>query len=452
MMQGYADVLVGLQYGDEGKAKVVDWLAPDYDIVARFNGGANAGHTVVSERGTFKLAQIPSAVLHDQKLLYIGSGCAVNVVKLAAEIQSLTAAGIQLDGRLYISANASLIQPHHLVKDFVEGQLLGSTGNGIGPCYADRAMRMIGGARVGLRLEDLMRKRQLAVRSMNDSLVQALPRFDVKPAPWGTDELLRAWTTVSAYVVEDPQFLVRRVKSGARVLFEGAQSVQLDVGAGEQPFVTSSHTDPGYAYVGGDLSCRFHRKTIGIVKAIVSRVGAGTFRAEFGGSRSESYCAHAAANGIGRRHELETFDPLKLLKSSDGFDVGIALRMLTNEYGTGTGRPRRVGMLDIPQLRDTIERYGVDEVFINKVDCLTHFEASASGTIPIVSDCRNGSDVTIATLPAFGKSGIEDAIAGKPSAPLKHFLDFARANLGCEIRALGVGPKRTDTLSLEAIT
>ncbi len=348
-MGGFADVLVGLQYGDEGKAKVVDWLAPDYDVVARFNGGANAGHTVVSEHGTFKLAQVPSAVLHEGKTLYIGSGCAVNLVKLAAEIEALKAAGIELDNRLFISANASLVQPHHLVRDVIEGGLLGSTGNVIGPCYADRAMRLIGGVRVGLRLGDLIRNRQSAIQSMKGSLSQCVLQFPGLSAPWGSDDLLRAWATVPAYVVEDPQFLTRRVHSGARVLFEGAQSVQLDVGAGEQPFVTSSHTDPGYAYVGGDLPCKFHRKTIGIVKAIASRVGAGKFRAEFGGSRSESYCAHAAANGIGRQYELENFDAAKLLKSHDSFEVGIALRMLTNEYGTGTGRPGRVGMLDIPR-------------------------------------------------------------------------------------------------------
>ncbi|MBN9115023.1 MAG: adenylosuccinate synthetase, partial [Pandoraea sp.] len=153
---GYADVLVGLQYGDEGKAKIVDMLAADYDIVARFNGGANAGHTVQTPRASARLAQVPSGVFHSGKLLYIGSGCVVNLTKLSDEITTLRNAGCQLATRLYLSEHCTVIQPVHLDLDAGHGAGIGTTGNGIGPCYADLSLRWQRGIRTVVQIRDLV--------------------------------------------------------------------------------------------------------------------------------------------------------------------------------------------------------------------------------------------------------------------------------------------------------
>ena len=447
-MSGYADVLVGLQYGDEGKAKVIDLLAPEYDIVARFNGGANAGHTVATERGTAKLMQVPSAAFHEQKTLYIGSGCAVNVVKLAAEIAQLRELGISMEGRLYISSRAALIQPHHLEVDRQEGRQIGTTGNGIGPCYADRAMRIRAGLRVGLQLKDLASDAD-SVYSTIDGNARRLGNaaLDSSELAASLEELDAAWRQVESFVIDDPLFLTNKVCAGARVLFEGAQSVLLDVGYGDQPYVTASHTDPSFAYVGGDLNCKFHRRTIGVVKAIVSRVGMGSFPSELGGGKSADYCATAAELRRGAEYEAEKYVPSELLRTGDGFELGVALRMLTGEYGTGTGRPRRIGLIDIPQLSQTIQRFGVDEIFVNKVDCLCLFGETPAGKIPVVVKYLGTDQVPVLEeLAIFDDAALRTSTPASVADPVLAFVRFLQAALGCEVRALGTGPMRSQVI------
>ena len=382
---GYSDVLVGLQYGDEGKAKVIDLLAPDYDVIARFNGGANAGHTIDTPQGRIALQQLPSGVFHPHANLYVGSGCAINVWKLVRELDSLLALGIDLAGRLRVSSRCAFVQPAHIAHDIAGGAYIGTTGNGMGPCYADRAVRMREGRRVNLQLRDVL---------VPDSEILAMLEADLDSAAFAITSEARArlhadlaalptvMQRIRRFIEDDRGYLAREVRSGARVLFEGAQSIMLDVVEGDQPFVTASHTVPAFAYVGGDLPPKFHRRTVGVAKAIVSRVGQGPFPSEFGGSRSATYCADAARDGRGRDWEAARYDPMQLLQSGDPLDVGIALRILTGEYGTGTGRPRRIGMLDLQQLRRVIDSHGVDVVYINKFDCLSLFANSVYGGIP----------------------------------------------------------------------
>ncbi|MCI3207627.1 MULTISPECIES: adenylosuccinate synthetase [Pandoraea] len=453
---GFADVLVGLQYGDEGKAKIIDTLAPGYDVIARFNGGANAGHTIDTPQGRIALKQLPSGVFHPHAMLYIGSGCAINPWKLADEIEQLRQMGISLEGRLRISARAALVQPHHIAMDRRGSETIGTTGNGIGPCYADRALRVRNDTRVNLMLGDLLGNEADTVVAMREIFTRMI-NADGGTSPWVAEmsDLLLGLPGVAkqlrAYVEPDRGWLTTRVKAGAKVLFEGAQSVLLDVVDGSQPFVTSSHTVPAYAYVGGDLSPKYHRRTIGVAKAIMSRVGRGPFPSELGGERSAQYCHDASQSKTGKSEEASRFSPDKLLRSNDPFEVGTALRMLTGEYGTGTGRPRRIGMLDLAQLRDVIKMHAVDCVYLNKVDCLAHYLHSAYQGVPMRLH-RNvvSGDVMpdILIYPGLTEQSLTLGREGKVDAAMNSFIDFIERHIGAPLAGLGLGPERASLVSL----
>ncbi|VVD59924.1 adenylosuccinate synthetase [Pandoraea capi] len=451
---GYADVLVGLQYGDEGKAKIVDRLAADYDIVARFNGGANAGHTVSTPTGSARLAQVPSGVFHAHTLMYIGSGCVVSLVKLADELDALRSTGASLDGRLHVSEQCAVIQPWHLDFDARHGAQIGTTGNGIGPCYADLSLRWQGGVRTVVQLRDLVADEAGAFEQMAR---YAATHDDTPAARAATGSVIAsmraAWARLKPSVgVVDARWMTRHVQRGARVLFEGAQSVMLDVTGGQQPYVTSSHTAPAFAFVGGDLPVRYHRKTIGVAKAIASRVGAGPFRTEFGAQRSSRYCADAALRGIGWREERDRFDPQALLRSEDEFDVGVALRMLTNEYGTGSGRPRRLGRLDVAELAEVIERHGVNEWYLNKCDCLSLFSGTRDAEIPVLMPQSEGEGGAHAAamyhFPAFDELPDDVTDIARLPLPLQAFVSAVQTATACRIAGIGLGPRREQLLIL----
>lgn len=458
---GHSDVLVGLQYGDEGKAKIIDLIAPDYDVVARFNGGANAGHTIDTPAGRVVLQQVPSAVFHPGCDLYIGSGCVLNLVKLRDELALLASVGVDLTDRLRISDRCAVVQPVHFVLDQRTGAAIGTTGNGIGPCYADRAARTRDGVRCNVQLRDLLAdpegtaalmlaavERELAhAGHLPDAAEQLAFERERIAAMLESSEALRELVTA------DRTHLARRVADGARVLFEGAQSLLLDVVHGDQPYVTSSHTVPGYAYVGGDLPPRYHRHTIGVAKAVVSRVGNGPFPSELGAERSAAYFAEASRTGRGRSEEQAEYDPQALLGSADPLDVGTALRMLTHEYGSGTGRPRRIGLLDLEQLREQVTLHGVDVVYLNKTDCLAHYRGSRYGGVPVqlaaAAPGAPGSE-RIEVLPAFGDDEVRAAIAGLPGlaglpASMLAFKDFVEQRIGASVIGLGLGPERGRT-------
>lgn len=438
--RGYADVLVGVQYGDEGKAKVIDLLAPDYDIVARFNGGANAGHTVETPAGAAVLQQVPSAVFHDNVELYIGSGCAVNVWKLADELEMLRELGVAAE-RLTVSDRCAVVQPSHVLVDDLDGTTIGTTKNGIGPCYAARATRHAGGRRVNLQVADLLDNPSDAVASMRrdiEALASKVVEADIDRALSQLAALPDKVEALRPLITRRPDHLAARVASGARVLFEGAQSVMLDVVHGQQPYVTASHTVPGYAYVGGDLSPGHHRLTIGVAKAVVSRVGNGPFPSEFGSERGAAYFERACQEGRGRLEEHAEFDAQQLLVSDDPMDLGIALRMLTDEYGSGTGRPRRIGMLDLAQLRDVVQPFGIDVLFINKVDCLKLYEHSLFRGVPMLT--AHEDDAAITVLPPLRFADQAGPPATTPS--LETIRETIEKHVGVPVAGMGVGQGR----------
>lgn len=459
-MSGYADVVLGLQYGDCGKAKIVDILAPDYDIVARFNGGANAGHTIeTKEGGKIALNQIPSAIFYKDKMLYIGSGCVVNVETVKKEVEKIEGLGLSLKNRLKISSQASVVQPHHILLDAAFHGAVGTTKKGIGPCYADRAYRMIGDRLTNIRIGDLYDDSDHYFRAMQKNLEAAAKLYEFEFDKTAIDNIKMAFEKIRQYIEIDTLFMAKQVESGKKVLFEGAQSCMLDVTKGAVPYVTSSNTVAAAAYFGGDLAPNYHRKTIGVAKALMSRVGHGPFASEFGGKKSEEYCMAAEGEGpkYGRNIE-EKYDLKTLIKSKDEFEMGQALRILSNEYGTVSQRPRRVGALDLVLLNYAIKMNGVSELILTKCDLLREFSNTDKGKIPLV-ESYDLDGQTIDYVPgstsayyrvkpitkyyeSFSENISKTEDYAKLPESLKNLLKMIGEKTGTKIFGIGVGPSR----------
>lgn len=469
---GFAEIVVGLQYGDEGKARVVDEQAAKADLIVRFNGGANAGHTVEYNGLRIALKQVPSGVFYPGKMLYIGSGCMVNLKKLFDELNDLKKAGLDVIDRLTISCQAGVIQPHHLVLDGLIGGTIGTTKNGIGPAYADRAMRMWGDRMLNIRMGDLVDNPTESFAMMRKNFEEAVKMYQISAGTIDIaaeiETLKKMVAVIGPRVAMDPLFVYNKVIGGAKVVFEGAQSCMLDVNKGTVPFVTSSATVASAAYVGGDLPAKFHKKTIGIAKMIMSRVGHGPFPSEFGGARSEEYCmAYNATDGsptYGKAVEAQ-YDLNQLLQSEDDFDIGKAVRSLSGEYGTVTTRPRRIGAFDLVQLAYAVKANGVDEIVLTKCDLLNVYSRTKKGQIPLVTGYTldgvpiNHVPGTTAAYyrvkpiveyrPGFTEdiSGIRK-FADLPQA-LKNLVAEIEQKAGCRVKGLGVGPEREQYVEQE---
>ncbi len=459
-MSGFADVLVGLQYGDEGKARITDNIAYEYDIIVRFNGGPNAGHTVEVDGKRISLHQIPSGIFHLNLLLYIGSGCVINPVKLVQEIKDVEQLGISLQERLHISGQATTILPHHIALDELIGKELGTTGNGIGPAYADQALRSNGVKIKNLRMSDFLEDTSAAIKVLIDNYEDVIPQRggSRKTIEQQAGEWIAAMETLRQYICTDSLWLDELVRGGKNVLFEGAQASMLDVIKGTVPYVTSSHTIAGSAYVGGDLSPNYHRKTIGVAKAIMSRVGNGPFVSEFGGAVSERYCAEDGGKKNSRAVEMQQYLVDELLDSGDFFKIGIALRMLGNEYGATTKRPRRIGMHDLVLLAQNCRINGVTELYINKMDCLFDFCRTSLSGIPVVTayelDGRQISHIPNSTLahrrtkpvieylPTIKQHLCTIKTYEELPSEAKVLLKKIEQNVGCTVNGIGVGPNR----------
>jgi len=335
-----ATVIVGLQWGDEGKGKTTDFLAESTSIVVRYQGGDNAGHTVQLGDEVFKLRLTPSGVLYPHMTSVIGNGVVVNPTTLIDELDMLTSRGIDVS-RVRVSRSAHVIMPYHLALDRgnearLAGAAVGTTGRGIGPTYADRAWRL------GLRMEDLV-----DARVLRDRLERVLPDKNLilgsmdQPAfevDGLVDQALR-WGERLRDHLDDTTWLVQgALKRGEHVLLEGAQGTLLDLDHGSYPFVTSSNPVAGGACTGGGIGPLQVDEVIGVMKAYSTRVGSGPY-------------------------------PTELL---DGIGQGIADR--GNEYGTVTGRPRRVGWFDVVPLRYAVAVNSVTSIMLNKLDILSGIE------------------------------------------------------------------------------
>ena len=452
--EGYSDVLIGLQYGDEGKAKIIDALAPDYNIVARFNGGVNAGHTIVTDKGKIALRQIPSAIEYPNCELYIGSGCVVSLAALVKEIADISRGGYSVTGRLRISPNATVVLPHHILLDRIHGNELGTTGNGIGPAYADRAFRLRHNTIANVRAGTLLATPE-QVLSLAKTHLENLEKESGRSFPEATtllSELAASIAPISEFISERPNYLVERVTSGAKVLFEGAQSYMLDVVQGDVPFVTSSQTSVSAAYTGGDLPPKYHRRAFGVVKLVMSRVGKGPFPSEFGGDESERYCTKDSGKAHTRDYEKDNFDPEQLILSGDAFKTGQALRMFSGEYGTGSGRPRRIGMLDLAQLNAAVKANGIDTLFLTKCDCLSDFSKTPDRKIPVVTNYDQHGKAMIKSYESFSDS-LQNCqnFEGLPDGLRKLIADIEQCS-GAKVAGIGTGPHRKQLVMRQAET
>jgi adenylosuccinate synthase len=464
--RGYSDVLIGLQYGDEGKARVVDLMAKDYDIIARFNGGANAGHTVSYNGIEIALNQVPSGIFYPDKKLYIGSGCVVNIVKLAKEIEKVEAVGISLEGRLFISGQCSIIQPHHVLIDVKTGETIGTTKNGIGPAYADKANRMINDRILNIRLGALQNEQKTYFKLIEDNYNAELSKYspeEVEQMMQGIcniPDLQEAYKKIEKYIQVDTLWMQKQAQNGARILFEGAQSVMLDVNKGAIPFVTSSSTIASAAYSGGDLSVNFHRKVIGVGKAIMSRVGNGPFTSEFGAMQSEKYCqaTNEDKSPTFNRETEKAYEINDLLMSENDFELGKALRVCSYEYGVVSKRPRRIGRLDLVQLKYACMMNGVDELVITKFDMLNIFAKTRKNVIELTTEYRL-HDRVIDFIPSssasyyktVGKNESFPSFADNISnirkledlpEAVKTIFNKIQDFTECKVIGLGVGPER----------
>lgn len=329
-------IVVGTQWGDEGKGKIVDLLSHNVNIVARYQGGANAGHTIVSGDTKVVLHLIPSGILHPGVHCVIGNGTVIDPVALMQEIRMLEDMGVDVNGRLHISHKAHLIMPYHKALDAMREKgagSIGTTGRGIGPAYFDKALR------IGIRIVDLLNrdtlrdKLRVNIREKN-RMLQAM--YDAEPLDIDAivDEYVNFDSRIDPFITDTTHLLNQAIASGKTVLAEGAQGALLDLDHGTYPFVTSSNPTSGGACTGLGIPPTKIGSVVGVVKAYSTRVGNGPF-------------------------------PTELLD-----ETGELLRTEGHEFGATTGRLRRCGWLDIPALRYSFMVNGVTEIALTKLDVL----------------------------------------------------------------------------------
>jgi adenylosuccinate synthase len=343
----FGTCVVGLQWGDEAKGKIVDLLGDQFDYVVRYNGGANAGHTVVANGKTFKLSLLPTGVIRPNVTSVIGNGVVVYPPRFLEEVDQLAKGGIDVSRSLLLSDHAHVIFPYHmeeerLAESGTDGKI-GTTGRGIGPCYQDKVGRRFG-IRVGELLHtDHLRERLSQIVPFKNRLmvafanghISSLKPFEPKAI---ADEYLGYAARIRPFVTDTAQLLLNAVKAGKRVLFEAAQGSLLDVDHGTYPYVTSSSSLPSGIWTGSGLPAKNIGRIIGVVKAYTSRVGQGPFPTEL----------NDGPEGIGER-----------------------IRRVGREYGTVTGRPRRTGWFDSVSVRYTAALSGADEITIMLLDVLS---------------------------------------------------------------------------------
>jgi adenylosuccinate synthase len=335
--------VVGLQWGDEAKGKIVDLLTPQHDYIVRFNGGANAGHTVVSNGKTFKFSLLPTGVLHTHLHSVIANGVVVNPVRFLEEVNSLRSAGVDVGKNLVVSSHAHLIFPYHVEEERLtergSEQALGTTGRGIGPCYQDKVGR-VHGIRVGdLLYPDYFHERLRAAVARKNVVLRAL---DADARQFEVDTLFAEYLgyaeQMRPFIADTTRMLHGALREGKSILFEAAQGSLLDVDHGTYPYVTSSNSTPAGIWSGSGVPSRNLARVIGVIKAYTTRVGRGPFPTEL----------DDGPNGIGER-----------------------IRRTGREYGTVTGRPRRCGWFDAVAVRYTAALSAADQLAVMLLDVLS---------------------------------------------------------------------------------
>jgi adenylosuccinate synthase len=425
-----ATVIVGAQWGDEGKGKIVDLLADASDVVCRYQGGPNAGHTIVRDGETFKLHHVPSGILCDGKLCVIGPGCVIDPGLLVLELDELEGRGIST-GAVRLSGNAHLIMPWHVAMDSASerrlGKLqIGTTRRGIGPAYADKA------ARLGIRVQDILdpkilrQKFETALAEKNRVLERV---YGVEPL--GVEELAEQMeghaVRLRPYVADTSLLVERALRDGQAVLLEGAQGTLLDVDHGTYPFVTSSNPTAGAAATGTGIGPTRIDQVIGVAKAYVTRVGEGPFPTEIEGP------AQARVRELGA------------------------------EYGTTTGRERRCGWLDLVALRFAARVNGLTSIALTKLDVLSEFEeipvcvryrlpdGSETDEFPAHQSDFHHARPVYETLRGWREplDAVEE-LDGLPSAA-RQYVEYVEGTLGLEVSMIGTGAERERVITTRAL-
>jgi adenylosuccinate synthase len=417
--------IVGAQWGDEGKGKVTDLLAERADMVIRFQGGSNAGHTIVRGDAEYKLHLIPSGILYPGKLCAIGNGVVLDPKRLIEEIDGLRARGVDV-GALRVSANAHVIMPYHFMLDSAGEQRLGklqigTTRRGIGPCYEDKA------ARLGIRVQDLLDEKILKKK-----ITAALEPKRLSLRPFAKHPDLDLQTMTEAYLIyghrleqhiaDTARLVWQVIDDGGTVIYEGAQGAMLDVDHGTYPFVTSSNPVAGAACVGAGVGPRDIDEVWGVAKAYATRVGSGPFPTELDD------------------------------------ELGAALRKRGGEYGTTTGRERRVGWLDLVALRYAARINGLTALAVTKLDVLAGVDP-----IRVCTGYRGGEEAEFDHFPYHQSvlhrvrgeyeelEGFQEDIGDARSEDdlpdaARDYLRFVSEHVGVPVALVGVGPAREQVI------
>ncbi|MEP7258599.1 MAG: adenylosuccinate synthase [Flavitalea sp.] len=418
------DVLLGLQWGDEGKGKIVDYFAPDYDVVARFQGGPNAGHTLYVQGKKIVLHQIPSGIFHENKINLIGNGVVLDPVTLRKECETVKPYVADYRKNLFISQRTHVILPTHRALDKASelskgNDKIGSTLKGIGPAYMDKTGR--NGIRVGDLLDKNFTSHYIRLRLKHQKLLDSM-NFNEDITAW-EEEFLEAMDFMRQFkIVNGEYFINEKISEGKRVLAEGAQGSMLDVDFGTFPFVTSSNTISAGVCSGLGIAPQKIKEVIGVTKAYCTRVGSGPF-------------------------PTELFDA-----------TGDELRKIGQEFGATTGRPRRCGWIDLVALKFACMINGVTKLIMTKADVLDSFEE-----LQVCTDYRINNETTqqvpfqmtrLAIEPVLKSfkgwnmdiTGINSSV--KLPAEMKTYVNFINGYLGAEVAFISNGPGRDQLIKI----
>ncbi len=431
MKKGKTAVIVGAQWGDEGKGKIVDVLSENFSVVARYAGGHNAGHTVIINGKKFILQLVPCGVLRPGCRSVIGNGVVLDPIAFLKEVAALRETGVQVDGSLFVSNRAHVILPYHrmieLASENAPGRVkIGTTSRGIGPAYEDKMGRR------GLRVADLLDLTLLRTHienACNEKNMIAHALFNSEPLD--PDKMYQEYAEASAkvapFVCDTAALLNQALADGESVLFEGAQGTMLDIDHGTYPFVTSSSATSGGAVIGTGVAPTAIHTVIGVTKAYCTRVGGGPF-------------------------------PSEALDAS-----GDLLRARGNEYGAVTGRPRRCGWLDLPLLRYAGMINGISWLVVTKLDVLDELaeipvcvgykiNGKVTAEIPAHGSGYDAIECVYRTMPGWRTSTQGVTHVDKLPAAARDYLDFLEKESGARIGMVSTGPGREQTMFVDGFT
>lgn len=418
-------IILGAQWGDEGKGKIVDLLCKDYNIVARCQGGANAGHTIMYNGKKTVLHLIPSGILQDNTICVIGNGVVIDPIALLDEIKMLNDNNISVANRLIISQNAHLILPYHIAMDkakesAVKSTVIGTTGRGIGPAYTDKV------ARVGIKVFDILNENTLREK-INKNLEE---KNKILSAVYGItnsideaaiENFINACKTLKPYIADTAYFLNQAINDNKNIMIEGAQGALLDIDFGTYPFVTSSNTTSGGVCTGTSIPPTKITQIIGITKAYCTRVGNGPFPTE----------------------QKNEFGQLMAQKG--------------NEFGSTTGRPRRCGWLDLVALKYSLMINGITDIALTKLDVLNDFNEIKvatkyiiNGTVtdqfPIRSEEIDKVEVEYTSLPGWKKDTTGIRTFEELPIEAQNYIKFIEDFTNVKVSFVSTSPDRNDTI------